>query len=261
MEQFTNKVFLITGSSAGIGAGVAQYLAARGARLSLTGRDDSKLDNVKQKCVEAGLKPADVLTLSGDLTDDKFRSQLVSSTVQTFGQLDVLVNNAGMAKAGMVSDPGMEEYMDVFNLNLHSQVAMAKLAVPHLLRSKGNIVNISSNLSLRPSAGLGAYCMSKAALDMCTKVLALELAPKGVRVNSINPGCVRSDIYRSLGMDTTQYAEFLKDQVRTHPVGRVGVPEDIAHAVAFLASDQSSFITGEILAVDGCGRYGSSEIM
>lgn len=257
MNTFNHKVVLVTGASAGIGAGIAVCLGERGARLSLTGRDATKLENVVQKCVAAGVKPTDVVTVAGDLTDETFRQQLVASTVDKFGQIDVLVNNAGFANPGLLSDPGMENLLNVFSLNLNAHVAMSKLCVPHLLQSKGNIVNISSNLSMRPSPALGAYCMSKAALDMFTRVLAYELAPKGVRVNSVNPGCVRSEIHRNLNFTPDQYTQFIEAQSKMHPIGRIGEPEDVARAVAFLASDQSSFITGELMVVDGLGRFGN----
>ncbi|KAL8590189.1 hypothetical protein ACOMHN_010384 [Nucella lapillus] len=259
MKPFANKVILITGASAGIGAGVAEYFASMGPRLVLTGRDGSKLDKVKDKCLKAGLTSADVLTVAGDLTDAGFRADLMSSAVRTFGRLDVLVNNAGTAKFEPLSEPSMEGYHSILDLNLSSLVALCKLAIPHLLSTKGNIVNVSSISGMRPTVSLGAYCMSKAALDMFTSVLSLELAPKGVRVNSVNPGCVTSEINRSLDMDVEQYKEFLKQTAKMYPIGRVGTPEDVAHAVAFLASDKSSFITGERLVVDGAGRYGSGD--
>ncbi|XP_076470477.1 L-fucose dehydrogenase-like [Babylonia areolata] len=255
MEKFINKVVLITGSSAGIGAGIAKFLAAQGASLSLTGRDGARLDSVKQDCVKAGIKPEQVLTTAGDLSDEGFRSQLVSNTVDRFGKLDVLVNNAGIAKSGLLSEPGMDTLQHVLSLNFLVHVALSKLAVPHLLQSKGNIVNISSNLGFTPSVGLGPICISKAALDMHTKVMAMELAPKGVRVNSVNPGAVRSDIGRSLNMDAAQYEQLLQAQAQAHPLGRVGEPEDIARAVAFLASEGNSFVTGLHLVVDGGGQF------
>ncbi|KAK7115149.1 hypothetical protein V1264_001078 [Littorina saxatilis] len=139
MDDFKGKVILITGSSAGLGAGTAVHFADRGARLSLTGRDEAKLKGVVSKCVQAGLKESDVLTTVGDLTDETFRNQLVTRTVDTFGQLDVLVNNAGSMVPGQLSDPGMDSYHTQFDLNLTAQVALTKLAVPHLLKVKGQI--------------------------------------------------------------------------------------------------------------------------
>ncbi|KAK7115147.1 2,5-dichloro-2,5-cyclohexadiene-1,4-diol dehydrogenase LinX-like [Littorina saxatilis] len=260
MDEFKGKVILITGSSSGLGAGTAVHFAARGARLSLTGLGDTDLKRVASKCVEAGLTEKDVLTTVGDLTDDAFRSQLVTKTVDTFGQLDVLVNVAGRVLSGQVSDPGMDSYHALFDLNLTAHVALTKLAVPHLLKVKGNIVNMSSIYSLFPVPGVGAYCMTKAALDMFTKVLAMELAPKGVRVNSVNPGLCRTEILQGFGFDNDQIKTYYEDYAKTCPVGRVGEPEDIARAVAFLASDNSSFITGEVLVVDGGGRYAAKDI-
>ncbi|KAK7114744.1 uncharacterized oxidoreductase TM_0325-like [Littorina saxatilis] len=248
MAEFKRKVVLITGSSAGIGAGIAVYMAARGARLSLTGRDQGKLRGVAQRCVEAGVTEQDVLATTGDLTDEAFRNQLVTQTVDTFGQLDVLVNNAGLV---LPDTPDLQNHLDVMNLNLNAHVAMSKLSVPHLLRSKGNIVNVSSNAALKVYPGLGSYCVSKAALEMFTKVLALELAPKGVRVNSVNPGVVRSDIARFLNYTDEQYNEFWAEFAKAIPVGRLGKPEEVARAVAFLASDKSSFVTGALILIDG----------
>ncbi|KAK7090029.1 2,5-dichloro-2,5-cyclohexadiene-1,4-diol dehydrogenase LinX-like [Littorina saxatilis] len=260
MDDFKGKVILITGSSAGLGAGTAVHFADRGARLSLTGRDEAKLKGVVSKCVQAGLKESDVLTTVGDLTDETFRNQLVTRTVDTFGQLDVLVNNAGRAVPGQLSDPGMDSYHTQFDINLTAQVALTKLAVPHLLKVKGNIVNVSSYLGFVPLTGFGAYCMTKAALNMFTKVLALELAPEGVRVNAVNPGCCHSEIFRGFGMDNQQVEVVLESIAKINPVPRTGEPEDVARAIAFLASDKSSFITGELLVVDGGARYARGEI-
>ncbi|KAL8590190.1 hypothetical protein ACOMHN_010385 [Nucella lapillus] len=255
---FVNKVILITGSSAGIGAGIAKHLASQGASLSLTGRDEGRLQQVAQDCVKAGSKPNDVLTTAGDLSSAEFQDLLVKKTVDKFGHLDVLVNNAGIAQAGLLSDPGMEGLERVLKLNFMVHAAVSKVAVPHLVKVKGNIVNITSNLGFTPSVGLGAICISKAALDMHTEVLAMELAPKGVRVNSVNPGVVRSDINRSMQMDKAQYEQMLAGQAKVHPIGRVGEPEDIARAVAFLASPENSFVTGLHLTVDGGGHFCTS---
>ena len=137
------------------------------------------------------------------------------------------------------------------DVNLRAVFALTRLAVPHLIARKGSILNISSVAGLRPYPGLLSYCVSKAAVDQLTRCLSLELAPHGVRVNALNPGVVVTELHRAGGMSEPDYAAFLERGKTTHPIGRVGRPEDVAEMALFLTSDRASWITGGTFSVDG----------
>ncbi|XP_048773033.1 uncharacterized oxidoreductase TM_0325-like [Ostrea edulis] len=257
MPNFAQKVVLITGASAGIGEGIALHFASLGANLSLTGRNKEELSRVAGKCRENGLNDKQILIQDGDLTSGEFRGNLLKSTIEKFKRLDVLVNNAGMIIYAKTSETTEATYDTMMDTNTKCHFFLSKDAIPYLKESKGNIVNISSICGPKPMAEVAVYCMSKAAIDMFTQCLSLELAPFGVRVNAVNPGTIVSKIARrehSAYQDEEKYEKFLETQKSKHPLGRVGFPVDIAQAVAFLASEEASFITGQILFVDG-GRH------
>ncbi|XP_077995425.1 3-oxoacyl-[acyl-carrier-protein] reductase FabG-like [Glandiceps talaboti] len=254
MTSLRGKVALITGASSGIGAGAAKHFASLGCYLAITGRNKENLEAVVQECEANGLPKDKILLLQGDLTNEDFCKSTVEKTVEKFGQLDVLVNSAGIIAVGSIENTSMEQYDTVMNVNLRSIFHITMLAVPHLIKTKGAIVNVSSVNGMRAFSGVLAYCMSKAALDQFTNCIALELAPKQVRVNSVNPGVIRTAIHRRGGMDDEKYAKFLEHSKTTHALGRVGEVEEVAKAIAFLASDDSSFITATQIPIDG-GRH------
>lgn len=246
--DFTGKVVIITGASSGIGAGTAEYLAKLNANVVLVGRNKDRLDQVHKKCV----KSDNHLAIVADVTCENDRPKIIEQTLGKFGKIDVLVNNAGIGKYGNVENFSMEDFDAVFDTNVRSVYILTKLAIPHLVKSKGNIVNISSVLGIRAAISRSAYGMSKAALDHFTRCLALELAPLGVRVNSVNPAVIETDFQRNMGMNEEEYQKFLEYQRQSHALGRVGTADDVAKSIAFLASSEmSSFLTGTILAVDG----------
>src|SRR5258705_10079838 len=155
-----------------------------------------------------------------------------------------LVNAAGNISTGSIENTSLAAWDAMMNVNLRAVFHLMQLASPHLIESKGNIVNISSVTGLRSFPGVLAYCVSKAGLDQLTRCAALELAPRGVRVNAVNPGVVVTEIHKRGGMNDEAYAAFLEHSKQTHPLGRVGEPEEIAALVRFLASDQAAWITG-----------------
>lgn len=183
-----------------------------------------------------------------------FFFQILNSTIEKFGKLDCLVNNAGVLETGTIETTNLAQYDRVFNTNVRAIYQLTNLAVPHLINSKGTIVNVSSVNGIRSFPGVLAYNMSKAALDQFTRCVALELAAKGVRVNSVNPGVTITNIHKRGGMDEEAYKKFLEHSKSTHAMGRAGQPEEVAQAIAFLASEQSSFSTGVCFPVDG-GRH------
>lgn len=251
--NFNGKVVLITGASSGIGAGTAEYLSMLGATLALTGRNADNLKKTIDKCITSEGTPRP-LSVIGDVTNETDAKMIIDTVVQTFGKLDVLVNNAGIIEYGTIETTSLEQYDKIMNTNVRSLYYLTMLAVPHLIATKGNIVNVSSVNGIRSFPGVLAYNMSKSAVDQFTRTVALELASKGVRVNSINPGVIITDIHRRGGLENEAYTKFLEHSRTTHALGRPGNVEETAAAIAFLASDLASFITAAQLPVDG-GRH------
>lgn len=252
MMSFHSKIVLITGASSGIGAATALHFSKLGAKLALTGRNLVNLQNVADQCEKSSsLKP---FVIAGDLTNEDDTKRILDSTISHYNQLDILVNNAGTLESGSIESTSLEQYDRVMNANVRSVYHLTMLATPHLIKTKGNIVNVSSVNGTRSFPNVLAYCMSKAALDQFTRCVALELAPKGVRVNSVNPGVVVTNLLTRHGMSEEEYATFLERTKFTHALGRPGTVEEVAKAIAFLASDDASFTTGDSLLVDG-GRH------
>ncbi|XP_058118664.1 uncharacterized oxidoreductase TM_0325-like [Anopheles ziemanni] len=248
--DFSGKVVIITGASSGIGAATAKYLTNLGASCVLAARNESKLAEVQAACKALG--KVDPLIVVTDVTKPADNERLVKLTVAKFGRIDVLVNNAGKGAFGTIETADIEQFEDILNTNLKSVFTLTKLALPHLLASKGNIVNVSSVAGTNSFANALSYCVSKAALDQFTRCTALDLAPKGVRVNSVNPAVIITDFQLTMGMDKDAYATYLKNCESTHPLGRVGTGEEVAASIAFLACDKTaSFTTGTCLFVDG----------
>lgn len=242
--SFNGKVILITGASSGIGAGTAEHLANLGASLALVGRNANNLSEVIKKC---GKTP--ILPIVADVNTDAKR--IIDETIAHFGRLDVLVNNAGVGAKSSIESTSMEPYDYIMTTNLRSVYELTTYAVPHLIETKGNIVNVSSTAGLRAFPVILTYCMSKAALDQFTKCVSLELAPKGVRVNSVNPAVIKTNFHKNMGFDEEEYNLYLENCKKSHAMGRVGEVYEVAEAIAFLASDAASFITGTLLPVDG----------
>lgn len=251
--NFNGKVVLITGASSGIGAGTAEYLSKLGATLALTGRNADNLNATIGKCLTLEGVPRP-LSIIGDITVESDAKMIIEKVIEAFGKLDILVNNAGILDRGTIETTTLEQYDKVMNANVRSMYHLTMLAAPHLIASKGNIVNVSSVNGIRSFPGVLAYNMSKSAVDQFTRCVALELAGKGVRCNSINPGVIVTDIHKRGGMTEDEYSKFLEHCRSTHALGRPGNVEETAAAIAFLASDMASFITGVQLPVDG-GRH------
>jgi len=255
MGDLIRKVALITGASSGIGAATAVLFARLGARLALTGRNEVNLQRTRDEC--ARVLPAETeqpLLIVADMNSEEDVVKVVDTTVKKFGQLDVLVNAAGIIDTGTIESTSLEQYDRMMNVNVRAVYQLTMLCVPHLIATRGNIVNVSSVAGTRSFAGILAYCMSKSAIDQMTSCTALELASKGVRVNSVNPGVVVTELHKRAGMSDADYANFVERAKTTHPLGRAGNPEEVAQAIVFLASSNASFVTGEHLHIDG-GRH------
>ncbi|GFS62552.1 3-oxoacyl-[acyl-carrier-protein] reductase FabG [Nephila pilipes] len=219
MSKIAGKVALITGASSGIGAGTAELFASQGCNLILTGRNSENLDKVVESCKKAGPKDVEILKVIGDLTKEDDVKRIIEFTIDNFGKLDILVNNAGILLNGSVENCSLDTYDEVMNVNVRSVFLLTQLAIPHLKKNKGNIINVSSIAGLRSFPGIAAYCMSKAAIDQLTRCLALELAGDKVRVNAVNPGVIITEVHKRGGMTEEDYEKFLKHCEETHALG------------------------------------------
>lgn len=250
MECFgiQDKVALITGASSGIGRSTALRFAEERAKLMLVARNADALRAVAQTARQFGTT-AEVC--AADLTDEKQIHHCINATIKAFGGIDILVNSAGIIGSGSIETTSLADWDYMMNINLRSIFLITQLALPSLIERKGNIVNVSSVTGLRAFPGVLAYCVSKAGLDQFTRCVALELAPKGVRVNAVNPGVTFTNLHRNSGMDEQSYQVFLERSKTTHPLGRIGQPEEIADLILFLASPRAGWITGATYAIDG----------
>jgi NAD(P)-dependent dehydrogenase (short-subunit alcohol dehydrogenase family) len=246
--ELDGRVALVTGATSGIGRATARRLASEGARVALVGRDAETLADVARSVKDAG---GDATEVRADVTLEAEAQRAVEETVEHFGGLDVLINAAGIISNGTVENTPLADWDAMMNVNLRSVFQLMQLAVPHLEKRPGNVVNVSSVTGLRAFPGVLAYCVSKAGVDQLTRCAALELAAKGIRVNAVNPGVVVTNIHRRGGMSDEAYAAFLEHSKKTHPLGRVGAAEEVAELILFLASDRAAWITGATHSIDG----------
>lgn len=245
---FRNKVILITGASSGIGAASAENFAKFGATLVLVGRNPKKFQHLTRRIHNIGIKKKPIIILADVTTDAK---RIVCETIDKCGHLDILINNAGINRGGLVETFEMADFDLLYQTNLRSVVEITQLCVPHLIKTKGNIVNVSSIGAIQAFSGNAAYGMLKASLDHFTRGLAIELADKEVRVNSINPGVIETDIYSAMGLKLCEISSLMKFCVNIQPLKRNGKADEVAKAIAFLANKENSFVTGVSFIFDG----------
>ncbi|PAV82114.1 hypothetical protein WR25_12572 [Diploscapter pachys] len=207
--------------------------------------------------VASGVPPSNVIVVRGDLREESVQREIIQKTIDTFGKIDILINNAGGIGPDMCGRSDFNQNMDdfdyLFNLNLRAAVTLTKLALPYLVESKGEIINTSSIAGLPTAAtNLLYYSMTKAALDQYTRTLAVKMIREGVRVNSVNPGIVNTKIFNKHGRASEDIVKALSEDPLAVPAGYYGLPEDIANAVAFLADRKvSRYIVGHTLVIDG----------
>jgi NAD(P)-dependent dehydrogenase (short-subunit alcohol dehydrogenase family) len=246
--DLAERAALVTGATSGIGRATALRFAAEGARVALVARSVEGLKEVAEEIKKHG---GEAVEISADVTVEADASRAVEEAIKSFGGLDILVNAAGIISNGTIENTSLEDWDAMMNVNLRSVFHLMQLSAPHLEKRPGNVVNVSSVTGLRAFPGVLAYCVSKAGVDQLTHCAALELAPKGVRVNAVNPGVVVTEIHRRGGMNEDKYAAFLEHSKTTHPIGRVGSPEEVADLILFLASDRAAWITGATYSIDG----------
>lgn len=243
------RVALVTGGSSAIGAAIALKFISEGAKVAIVGRNVSKLKDVCAKCEELGNEH---LTIVGDVTDDDNVKRIVDVTLNKYEKLDVLVNNAGTAVFSSILAPNaLKIYDTVMSVNIRSLVSLTNLAAPHLIKTKGNIINISSVSGIRPYIGTGfAYNVSKAAVNHFTSTIAGELARSGVRANVVNTGLVHKDICKNAGIKEDVEAKFWQGLKEEIALGKIADAEEVAELVLFLASDKARSITGSSFIID-----------
>jgi NAD(P)-dependent dehydrogenase (short-subunit alcohol dehydrogenase family) len=248
-------VALVTGASSGIGRACARALGAEGATVIAVGRRQKRLDEVVREIQASG---ADAIPVTGDAREEATAEACARRIEQRFEGLDALVNAAGVIGPNQpFSGTTADEWDRIMDSNLRSVFLVTRVLTPALVRRKGSVVNISSVAGLRPYTGLSAYCVSKAGVDMFTRCAALDLAPQGVRVNAVNPGVVVTELH-TVTNAIPDYAGFLERSKTTHPIGRVGTPEEVAGLVLFLLSSDAGWITGACMSIDGGRQLASA---
>ena len=240
--EFDGKVAIVTGATSGIGMTTAFRFAEQGARVAAVGRRKEILSKVQR---------ANIRTYAVDLINEQETSTFARRTLEDFGGVDILVNAAGIIANGTIENTSLADYDLMMNINVRSVLQLTQLVLPSIIERKGNIVNVSSVTGLRAFPNVFAYCVSKAAVDQFTRCAALELAPKSVPVNAVNPGVVRTTLHLNSGMNEDNYAAFVERSKTTHPLGRIGQPEEIADLILFLASSKAGWITGATYSIDG----------
>jgi NAD(P)-dependent dehydrogenase (short-subunit alcohol dehydrogenase family) len=249
--KLQGKVALITGGGTGIGTAIAERFIKEGAKICITGRRKEMLEKVAKS-----LPQGSVTTCPGDVSKDEDVAHMVETTVKFGGRLDVLVNNAAISSQAPVTDLSHEEWQKVLDVNLTGPFLLMKASIPHMIKAGGgSIINIASVGGLRCLSGFPAYCSSKAGLIMLTQQVALDYGAHKIRCNAVCPGGIKTDMSekefgqfgKMLGMDTDAYFALISEEL---PLKRFGRPEELGGICTFLASDDSSFMTGAVLVID-----------
>ena len=248
--QFNNKVVVITGAAGGVGQVLASQFAAEGARLMLSDVNNEGLAQVADQLGQSG---ASVEYLAGNLRDKHYCEQVIARAVSVFGQVDILLNNAGIIPRGTIEETTDEMWFTAMDVNLNAVFYLCRAAIPHMkAQGGGAIVNTSSVWGTYPGPAHVAYCTSKGAVAALTRNLGRDCAPYQIRVNAVCPHEINTPMIRSgferRGLDPDQAVDELN---KTVPLGRIAEPEDIADVIRFLASDQARYIAGETLEVTG----------
>lgn len=245
-KKLAGKVAVVTGASKGIGAAIAKHLAVEGA--SVVVNYASSKEGADQVLNEIAREGGKAIAVQGDVAKAKDIEHIFAETKKAFGRLDILVNNAGVYQFAPLEETTEDQFHRQFGINVLGLILATREALKYFGAEGGSVINIGSTASSLTPPATVVYTATKGAVDAVTRVLAKELGPKNIRVNSINPGTVETEGYHALGVPGS---DFEKQAIAQTPLGRIGQPRDIAPAVAFLASPDSAWITGELLQVAG----------
>jgi NAD(P)-dependent dehydrogenase (short-subunit alcohol dehydrogenase family) len=246
MKQLENKIAIVTGGTSGIGRSTAVALASAGAKVVVAGRREAEGNETVKLVRDAG---GEAKFVQADVTKEDDIARIVSETVKEYGRLDIAFNNAGVETLAPITEINESEYRKVFDINVWGVLASIKHEVPAMMKNGGgSIINTSSIAGHIGMAGASIYIASKHAVEGITKTSALELAKEGIRVNAVAPGAIETDMIDRFAGKEGEMRDYLTS---LHPIGRLGKPQEIADAVVWLASDQSSFVTGQSIVVDG----------
>lgn len=249
MERLKNKVALITGGSSGIGRAIALLFAKEGAKVSILDIDKEKGVETENLIKKDG---KEAIFIQADVSKENDVKNAIILTIKKFNKLDILCNNAGISYSCPLTEMDEKDWDKVLNINLKGVFICSKYAIPEMIKTgNGSIINIASVAGLVGLANESAYCASKGGIISLTKAMALELAPYKIRVNCICPGSTLTPMFERILLSTGNYEMALKKNIERIPLGRIGNPEDIAYAALYLASEESSYVTGAILVVDG----------
>ena len=246
MAKLKGKVAVVTGASKGIGAAIAEKLGSEGARVVVNyARDKAGAEKVAEKINRSG---GEAIAVQADVSKAEDIKKLFAETMRAFGNVDILVNNAGVYEFRPLESVDEEHFRKIFDLNVLGLLLTTKEAVTHMNGQGGSIINVSSIAAKTPAANTSVYSATKGAVDVISRTLALELAPRKIRVNSLSPGATETEGVRAM----PEYANgFTQIAISRTPLGRLGTAEDIAKAALFLASEDSGWVTGEELLVGG----------
>lgn len=245
-KRLAGKVGIVTGAGSGIGRACAIALAREGARVVLAGRRKDRIEAVAKEIGSAALPVAVDVSRTGDV------DRLVDQAVQTFAGLHFLLNNAGLLHAGTAEQITEEQWDETFNVNVRAVWLLSRAALPLMRKNGGgSIVNVASTLGLVGAPSRAAYAASKGALILLTKGMAIDHGPENIRVNAICPSFVETELTAAFLSRVSDPASVRRERTAAHPIGRLGQPEDVAGMAVYLVSDESSWVTGAALPVDG----------
>ena len=244
MERLNGKVAVVTGGGSGIGRAIAERFAKEGAHVVIAGRKEQPLQ-------ETAAADGKISYVVGDITKTETIEEIVRTVQDKFGRLDILVNNAGWCPVQPITEITIEDYDRAFGLDVRAVVDMTVHALPLILQSKDTILNLSSTGATHPAANLSMYVGAKAAIENFTRAWAIELAPKGVRVNALAPGAIRTNIWNVTDLSPEAAKAHEGGIAAGIPMGRFGRPEEVANVALFLVSDEASYVSGSVYGITG----------